>query len=41
MPGHVPYQEARWADWDGVAPVHYNTLDEIAQFGEVFRKIAK
>ena len=25
---HVPYQLAGWADWDGVAPVHYETLLE-------------
>jgi len=31
---HVPYQEAGWADWDGVAPVHYNTL--LAPDGQVF-----
>jgi monoamine oxidase len=23
---HVPYQLGGWADWDGVAPVHYETL---------------
>lgn len=25
---HVPYQPGGWADWDGVAPVHYETLLE-------------
>jgi len=25
---HVPYQLGGWADWDGVAPVHYETLLE-------------
>ena len=24
-----------------VGPVHYNTLDELAQFGEVLKKVAK
>jgi len=24
-----------------VGPVHYNTLDEIERFGEVFREIAR
>ena len=36
-----------WNDWDcwkraemiRVGPVHYNTLDEIEQFGEVLKKV--
>jgi monoamine oxidase len=31
---HVPYQEAGWADWDGVPAVDYNTL--LAPDGRVF-----